>query len=217
MSILAVLSEVLAVGLASLAIVYYFFRQSAMAQKAQLEKELQELTDRSAQIQTHLETQLSQTREALQTNQREKAELENQVEALKQQCSRLRKDLEQQAQQVQADTQRLTFEQLQTLLTQYPTVRCMAAAKADLPAKNLVALFTSLDNLLQFWGYEAIGQPWQAANFDPQIHQGDIDGLKSDEKVYVRFVGYRHAKSKQIQIPAKVSRTLPAGVDREAK
>jgi Skp family chaperone for outer membrane proteins len=188
------------------------FRRAARAAEAQHREALGQLRDRSQRTTTQLETQLQQTRESLQTSQREKADLETQVEALKQQCVRLRDDLKQQAQQVQQDTQAIAFEQLQTLLTQHPTVRCMAEAKPDLPARNLVSLFTSLDNLARVWGYEAIGQPWQSTSYDPQLHEGDVGDLSLGETVYVRFVGYREVGSQRIRVPAKVSRTLPMGV-----
>jgi Skp family chaperone for outer membrane proteins len=209
--LLSLLSGSLTIGLISLAVIYRQFRQTAQATAAKYQDELQTLTAQSQRTQTQLEEKLRQTGETLQTTLREKGELETQVEALKQQCSRLRDDLGQQAQQVQRDTQTIAFEQLQTLLTQHPTVRRMAAVKPDLPAKNLVALFTSLDNLVQFWGYEAIGEPWQETTYDPQLHQGDVPDLQVGERVYVRFVGYREAQSQQIRVPAKVSRTLPAG------
>jgi hypothetical protein len=187
-------------------------RQAARVTEAHYKETLAELTDRSQRTQTQLETTLQQTRESLQSTQRERGDLETQVEALKQQCVRLRDDLKQQAERVQLDTQAIAFEQLQTLLTQHPTVRCMAEAKPDLPARNLVSLFTSLDNLIAFWGYEAIGQPWQSTVYDPQLHQGDVADLVVGETVYVRFVGYREGKSGQIRVPAKVSRTLPMGM-----
>jgi Skp family chaperone for outer membrane proteins len=206
-----VVSGGLAIGLIILAVIYYRFRQTAQATEAKYQDELQTLTAQSQRTQTQLEEKLRQVGETLQTTLRERGELETQVEALKQQCGRLRDDLGQQAQQVQRDTQTIAFEQLQTLLTQHPTVRQMAAVKPDLPAKNLVALFTSLDNLVKFWGYEPIGEPWQETTYDPQLHQGDVPDLQVGERVYVRFVGYREVQSQQIRVPAKVSRTLPTG------
>lgn len=100
------------------------------------------------------------------------------------------------------------FAQLQTLLTNYPSARQMVQANPDLPAKNLVALLTPLDTLLQQWQYDAIGQPWQLVSFDPHLHQPDDPTLQPGEAVYIRFVGYRQGD--RILCPAKVSRTLPA-------
>jgi hypothetical protein len=80
-----------------------------------------------------------------------------------------------------------------------------------LPAKNLVALFTPLENLLKSWGYEPIGTPWEQAPYNPQLHQPDVSDITEGELVYIRFVGYRDAD--RILSPAKVSRTLPPGIN----
>lgn len=133
-----------------------------------------------------------------------------QVEALQQQCLRLRDELQHQKMQLTTDLQTAAFEQLQSLLTNYPSARQMAQAKPDLPARNFAALFTPLENLLQSWNIEAIGMPWQQTAFDPQLHQPDADDIAAGEPVYIRFVGYRQAE--RILCPAKVSRTLPNGV-----
>ncbi|MBF2079532.1 MAG: molecular chaperone GrpE [Synechococcales cyanobacterium T60_A2020_003] len=106
-----------------------------------------------------------------------------------------------------AQFQRETFEQLQTLLVNYPSAAHMAIQNPHLPARNLVALFTPLEHLIHQWGYESIGQPWQAVVFDPQLHQPDQLDIQPGETVYVRFIGYRNGD--EILCPAKVSRTLP--------
>ncbi|MFM6040281.1 MAG: molecular chaperone GrpE, partial [Sphaerospermopsis kisseleviana] len=79
-------------------------------------------------------------------------ETEQKIKDLELQCQRLREELKQQSQQLQTDFQNETFTQLQTLLSNYPTVKKMALTKPDLPAKNIVSLFTSLDNLMASWG-----------------------------------------------------------------
>lgn len=159
--------------------------------------------------QTDLEQKLETTVADWQISQREKADLEVQVKELKQQCARLRSQLEVQSTQTQQDSATKAFEQIQSLLTQYPSVRRMTETKPDLPARNLVGMFTALDNLANFWGYQTIGEPWKQVEFDPQLHQGDVADLVPGEVVYVRFVGYR--SNNQILVPAKVSRTLPTG------
>ena len=127
------------------------------------------------------------------------------------QCQRLREELKQQSQQLQSDFQNETFTQLQTLLRNYPTVKTMVLAKPELPAKNLVSLFTPLDNLITSWGYTPIGETWQQVNYNPQLHQADNDDIQEGELVYIRFVGYQNGD--KILYPAKVSRTLPPGFD----
>ena len=129
------------------------------------------------------------------------------IAELQQECLRLREELQQQSKQLQADFQNATFSQLQTLLTNYPSIRKMTEAKPDLPAKNLVSLFNPLDNVLASWGYEKIGSAWEQVPFDPQLHQADSSDITPGEMVYIRFVGYRQGD--RILTPAKVSRTLP--------
>jgi molecular chaperone GrpE (heat shock protein) len=131
------------------------------------------------------------------------------IKHLEIQCQRLREELKQQYQQLQSDFQHETFTQLQTLLSNYPTVKKMALAKPDLPAKNLVSLFTSLDNLITNWGYNAIGETWEQVNYNPQLHQADSDDIQEGELVYIRFIGYQDGD--KVLYPAKVSRTLPSG------
>ncbi|NER21203.1 MAG: helix-turn-helix domain-containing protein [Symploca sp. SIO1C2] len=145
---------------------------------------------------------------------------------LQQQCFRLRRELRHQSRQLSTDFQKSTFEQLQTLLTNYPSAKHMAQAKPDLPAKNLTSLFTPLESLLQSWGYEPIGKPWEQVPYNPQLHQADTDDIEEGELVYIRFIGYRDRRSNdhntakttsytqqtQILCPAKVSRTLPGGI-----
>jgi molecular chaperone GrpE (heat shock protein) len=134
---------------------------------------------------------------------------EQKIKDLELQCQRLREELKQQSQQLQSDFQQETFTQLQTLLSNYPTVKKMALAKPDLPAKNLVSLFTSLDNLITSWGYTAIGETWEQVNYNPQLHQADSDDIQEGELVYIRFIGYQDGD--KVLYPSKVSRTLPPG------
>lgn len=126
---------------------------------------------------------------------------------LQQQCQRLREELRLQKAQLTLDFSNATFEQLQTLLINYPSACKMAQITPDMPAQNLVALFTPLENLLQTWDIETIGSPWQQVSYQPRLHQPDVDGMTIGEDVYIRFVGYRQRE--QILRPAKVSRTLP--------
>ncbi len=132
------------------------------------------------------------------------------IEALRTECLRLREALQQQSVELINECHNSTFQQLQTLLTNYPTVRQMVQVKPDLPAKNLTSLFTPLDNLIESWGYEPIGQAWEQVAYDPQLHQPDASDIDVEELVYIRFIGYR--KGDRILSPAKVSRTLPSGI-----
>lgn len=129
---------------------------------------------------------------------------------LQQQCVRLRADLQQQKAQLHTDFQDSSFAQLQPLLISYPSACKMAQANPELPARNLIALFTPLENLLQTWHINPIGAAWEQVPFNAQLHQPDTDDMAAGEPVYVRFVGYHHGD--RILSPAKVSRTLPGGV-----
>jgi len=112
------------------------------------------------------------------------------IEELRQECLRLREELQQQSKQLKTDFQNATFSQLQTLLNNYPSARKMTEAKPDLPAKNLVSLFTPLDNLLASWGYEQIGSAWEQVPYNPQLHQPDTNDIAEGELVYIRFIGW---------------------------
>lgn len=138
---------------------------------------------------------------------------DTEITELKQQCARLRIELEERSHQATQDIKQDFFTHLQTLLANYPTAIKMAQHKPDLPAKNLVALFTPLGNLLSDWGYISIGEPWKQVEYNPQVHQADADDIKQGELVYIRFIGYRREDS--ILCPAKVSRTLPFKKDEE--
>uniref|UniRef100_B8HXB1 HTH cro/C1-type domain-containing protein n=1 Tax=Cyanothece sp. (strain PCC 7425 / ATCC 29141) TaxID=395961 RepID=B8HXB1_CYAP4 len=131
-------------------------------------------------------------------------------ESLRQEGQRLKQQLADQSQRLTKELQTQVFQQLQSLLTNYPSVSRMSQAKPDLPAKTLVSLFTPLENLTRSWGYEPIGSVWEQVPYDPQWHQPDVADLAVGEPVYVRFVGYRQGD--RILCPAKVSRTLPGGL-----
>jgi len=146
-------------------------------------------------------------------------EEEKGIDDLYEECLRLQEKLNQQPKQVTADFRHTTFEQLQTLLTNYPTVRKVVQEQPDLPAKNLLPLFNPLDNILDNWGYEPIGSPLEQVPYNPELHQPDSQDIAAGELVYIWFVGYRDRNlgksrnvmsSNSILYPALVSRTLPS-------
>jgi molecular chaperone GrpE (heat shock protein) len=183
-------------------------KASREALESRLTQEITTLKDRSQATESALQSQLTEVKSQLQTSEVKRGKLEEEIAALTQQCQRLREELKTQAAQVQADAIEGGFEQIQTLLTQYPSVRKMVESQPDLPARNIVALLTSLENLVKFWECQSIGKPWEMVEYDPQIHQSDVGDIQVGESVYVRFIGYQ--KGDRILIPAKVSRTLPA-------
>ncbi|MFB2836389.1 molecular chaperone GrpE [Floridanema evergladense] len=134
---------------------------------------------------------------------------EKEIAQLRQECARLRQKLQQQSQKLREDFQYNTFYQLETLLTNYPTVCKVVREHPDLPAKNILPLFKSLDKILAHWGYEAIGSPLAQVPYNPQLHQTDDRDITVGEKVYIWFVGYQDSKLEHIISPAIVSRNLP--------
>ena len=200
-------------SIATLGFFYWRSLKIAKASRVALEtcltQEITTLKDRSQAIESALQSQLAEVKSQLQTSEVIRAKLAAEIAALTQQCQRLREELKTQAAQVQADAIEGGFEQIQTLLTQYPSVRKMVESQPDLPARNIVALLTSLENLVKFWECRPIGKPWETVPYDPQIHQSDVGDIQVGESVYVRFIGYQ--KGDRILISAKVSRTLPAG------
>lgn len=199
-------------SIATLGFFYWRSLKNAKANRVALESRLtQEITtlkERSQATESALQSQLTEVKSQLQTSEVKRGKLEEEIAALTQQCQRLREELKTQAAQVRSDAIAGGFEQIQTLLTQYPSVRKMVESQPDLPARNIVALLTSLENLVKFWECQAIGKPWEMVEYDPQIHQGDVSDMQVGESVYIRFIGYK--KDDRILIPAKVSRTLPA-------
>ncbi len=161
-------------------------------------------------------SQIKLLEDELQTSQQKYLELEQKIQqlnsektALHQEGVRLHEELQQQRLQLTEKFRTSTFEQLQTLLTNYPSIHQMVSVKPELPVKNLLSMFTPLDNLLSKWGYEQIGKPWQQVPYNSQLHQPDNADITEGELVYIRFVGYQHQG--RILCPAKVSRSLPGG------
>lgn len=180
--------------------------------KAAIASQTDRLTDKLAQAQAQiesLENELKSTHQNYLEQQQKIQHLLVEKAALHQEGLRLHEELQQQRVQLSEEFRSATFEQLQTLLTNYPSIHQMVNIKPDLPAKNLLSMFTPLDNLLGKWGYEQIGKPWEKVAYNPQIHQPDTAEIALYELVYIRFVGYQHQG--KILCPAKVSRTLPGG------
>ena len=198
-------------SIATLGFFYWRSLKIAKANRVALEscltQEIITLKERSQATESALQSQLTEVKSQLQTSEVTSAKLEADIAALTQQCQQLREELKSQAAQVQADAIEGGFEQIQTLLTQYPSVRRMVESQPDLPARNIVALLTSLENLVKYWECQTLGKPWEMVPYDPQSHQSDVGDIQTGESVYVRFVGY--CKGDRILIPAKVSRTLP--------
>lgn len=136
-------------------------------------------------------------------------DLSAEVNALRREGLRLREEVQQQQIKCTSEVQQSTFQQLQPLLTSYPSLHPMVQVKPDLPVKNILSLLNALDDLVKSWGYELIGSAWQRVAYNPQLHQPDSSDITEGEPVYIRSVGYKDGE--RILCPAKVSRTLPGG------
>ncbi len=167
---------------------------------------LQQAYEQLQQEHQQLQLQLKQLQHSIDLTGRS-ATLEADFSLLQQECQRLHQDLETQPTQITQALQHATFDKLQTLLTSYPSIQKITQHQPDLPARNFLALFTPLDNLLQDWGWQTIGTAWEAVPYDPQLHQPDSSDIQPGDMVYIRFVGYRQGD--HILCPAKVSRSLP--------
>ena len=169
----------------------------------QLRWQLEQMeSEKTAEI-TELQQAWEQLRWQLQQQTAEMIEFQ-------QKCQRLQSQLQQQPSQLNADFRDSTFAELQALLTKYPSARQIAETKPDLPAKNMMKLFTPLENMLENWGYEPIASVWEQVRYNRNLHKADTDDIQEGEMVYVRFVGYKSGD--RVVCPAKVSRTLPAGI-----
>jgi hypothetical protein len=165
-----------------------------------------------------LETQLQITIDRLEYNEDEYLKsqqesetkvthLQNQIETLERKCLALNQEIEKLPPQLINDWQKKSFQLLQTLLANYPTVKIMVKLKPDFLAQNLIPLLTPLDKILTEWEIESIGKPWEKVSYNPLIHYTDEENLTPHETVYIRFVGY--SQKGKILLPAKVNRTLP--------
>jgi len=98
-----------------------------------------------------------------------------------------------------------SFKELESLLVNYPTVCQKVENNSDLPAQDILPLFTiSLENLLESWNYQAIGVPGEQVEYNPILHQADSAEIQPGELVYIRQVGYQEGEN--IVVPAKISR-----------
>ena len=83
----------------------------------------------------------------------------------------------------------------------------MVELRHNLPSKNIIALLKPLEQLLDQWGVEPIGQPWKKVPYNPNIHDCGDENITQGELVYIRWVGYYQGD--KVLLPAKVSRRLP--------
>ncbi|MDX2239583.1 MAG: helix-turn-helix domain-containing protein [Leptolyngbyaceae cyanobacterium bins.302] len=122
---------------------------------------------------------------------------------LRQEYDRLQAKLNQQKQEVWQEFQQSSLQVLESLLLQLPTAMYAAQQNPQAPAVKLLPLLRPIDALLQQWGIEPIATVGAEVAYDPQQHQLMEGNAAPDDRVRVRYVGYRQGD--RLLYRAKVS------------
>lgn len=88
--------------------------------------------------------------------------------------------------------QRESLEMIESWLLQWPTAVSAIAQNPNLPAQRVIKLLNPIEKLLQSWGVEKVGQVGEQVNYNPQQHELLSGNPQPEDKVKVRYVGYRH-------------------------
>ncbi|MEM9924989.1 MAG: helix-turn-helix transcriptional regulator [Cyanobacteria bacterium P01_D01_bin.50] len=127
-----------------------------------------------------------------------------QIADLKKEYERLEKQLENQEKLLLSQFQQSSLQLLESLLIQFPTAAHKARENRQLPAANIIPLIEKpLNRLLQEWGVEAIASVGAELPYQPEIHQLIEGNAQIQEKVKVRYTGYRQGN--KLIYRAKVS------------
>ena len=122
---------------------------------------------------------------------------------------------QQQTKQIESESNiKLEYQQeaisiLESLLLQFPTFTYAVQKNPELPAKKLLPLLEPLNELLSYWGIEAIGRVGEIVTYNPQEHElmdNNNLSIAEAEQVKIRYVGYRHHD--KLLYRAKVSSIL---------
>jgi transcriptional regulator with XRE-family HTH domain len=111
--------------------------------------------------------------------------------ALEQECQRLQAQLQEQQQALWQEFQQTTLQTLESFLLQWPTAAHAAQNNPEAPALKILPLLRPVEQLLQEWGIETIGEVGAEVPYDPQQHQLMGGTVAAGDCVVVRFVGYR--------------------------
>ena len=146
--------------------------------------------------------QVSQTQ--LIQEQKSTEESSQQIADLKQEYERLQKQLENQQQLLLSQFQQTSLQSLESLIIQFPTAAQKARENRQLPAANIIPLIEKpIQKLLQEWGIEKIAEVGAEVSYEPEIHQLIEGNVQPQEKVKIRYVGYRQGD--KLLYRAKVS------------
>lgn len=115
------------------------------------------------------------------------------AQALRQECERLQQQLAQASEQQRDQWEFVALSRLEPWLLNWPRAVQAAQANPQLPARNLLALARPLEQLLETWGVEVLGQAGEVRAYDPSW-QVAVDGEGEptpDSPVTVKRPGYR--------------------------
>lgn len=121
----------------------------------------------------------------------EKADESAAFQSLKQEYQLLQQQMEQQRDSLWEEFQGSNLEMLESWLVQWPTARAVAAKNPQLPALRFLGLVKPVEQMIQKWGVETIGEVGQEVGYDPQYHQLIEGNVQPTELVRIRYVGYR--------------------------
>jgi transcriptional regulator with XRE-family HTH domain len=111
--------------------------------------------------------------------------------------------LERRQDNLQQEFQQSVLNIIESWLLQWPTVVAIVKENPKFPASNLIPLLKPLENLLNVWGIEAIGQVGEELPYNPQLHQLMEGITQPGEMVKIRYLGYRQGE--KLLYKAKVS------------
>ncbi|ELS05565.1 GrpE protein,Helix-turn-helix protein [Xenococcus sp. PCC 7305] len=120
-----------------------------------------------------------------------------------QEYQRLQNTIEQQKETLESEFRNASLQVIESWLLQWPTAVAAIAKNPELPAKRLLLLMKPIEELISYWGVEAIYTVGEELPYDPQWHElikGDAD---LGDMVQVRYVGYKQGE--KILYKAKVS------------
>jgi DNA-binding Xre family transcriptional regulator len=132
---------------------------------------------------------------------------QHEIQTLKQEYQRLADQLAQQQQTLQQAFQTESLQVLESWLIQWPKAAHAARHNPQLPAVKLLPLIRPIEELLQRWQIESIGEVGAEVTYDPQLHLLLTGTAAPATPVQVEYVGYRQGD--RLLHRAKVSLIFP--------
>lgn len=131
-------------------------------------------------------------------------ESSQEITDFKKEYERLQNKLENQEKLLFSQFQQSSLQILESLLIQFPTAAVKAKENRQLSAANIIPLIEKpITRLLQEWGIEAIAQVNTELPYEPEIHQLIEGNAQPNQKVKIRYTGYRQGD--KLLYRAKVS------------